>query len=68
MSELVFHTSRTMEEIEKDFEDYDVGEHIIAALQETLDYEQGKERPGIIVRERSLPETNDDEASDAYNS
>ena len=31
MSELVFHTSRTMEEIEKDFEDYDVGEHIIAA-------------------------------------
>lgn len=68
MSELVFHTSRTMEEIEKDFEDYDVGEHIIAALQEALDYEQGKERSGIIVRERSLPETNDDEASDAYNS
>ena len=68
MSELVFHTSRTMEEIEKDFEDYDVGEHIIAALQETLDYEPGKDCPGIIVRERSLPETNDDEASDAYNS
>lgn len=68
MSELVFHTSRTMEEIEKDFEDYDVGEHIIAALHEALDYEQGKKCPGIIVRERSLPETNDDEASDAYNS
>jgi hypothetical protein len=57
-----------MEEIEKDFEDYDVGEHIIAALHEALDYEQGKKCPGIIVRERSLPETNDDEASDAYNS
>ena len=68
MSELVFHTSRTMEEIEKDFEDYDDGEHIIAALQEALDYEQGKECPEIIVRECSLPETNDDEASDAYNS
>lgn len=68
MSELVFHTSRTMEEIEKDFEDYDAGEHIIAALQKALDYEQGKKCPGIIVRERSLPETNDDEASDAYNS
>ena len=67
MSELFFHTSRTMEEIEKDFEDYDIGEHIIAALREALDYEQGKECPGIIVRERSLPETNDDEASDATN-
>ena len=67
MSELVFHTSRTMEEIEKDFEDYDIGEHIIAALREALDYEQGKECPGIIVRERSLPETNDDEASDETN-
>ena len=67
MSELFFHTSRTMEEIEKDFEDYDIGEHIIAALREALDYEQGKECPGIIVRERSLPETNDDEASDETN-
>ncbi len=56
MEELVFKTNRTIEEIEKDFENYDVGDHMIAALQEVLDNEQGKECSGIIVRERSLPE------------
>ena len=45
MEELVFKKSRTIEEIEKDIEDYDVGEHIIDALQEAQEYEQSKELP-----------------------
>ncbi len=56
MEKLIFKTNRTIEEMERDFEDYDVGEHIIAALQDALDYEQDKESPGIVVRERSLTE------------
>lgn len=56
MSEPVFKSSLTMEEIEDNFKDIDFFSGIMDGLQEALAYTKGKAAADTFVRKRSLPE------------
>ena len=58
MEELVFESSLSMEEIEKNFQNVDFFQSLEAGLREALAYEQGKASPDTLVRKRSLPDVN----------
>lgn len=56
MSEPVFKSSLTMEEVEDNFKDIDFFSGIMDGLQEALAYTKGKAAADTFVRKRSLPE------------
>lgn len=56
MSEPVFKSSLTMEEVEDNFKDIDSFSGIMDGLQEALAYTKGKAAADTFVRKRSLPE------------
>lgn len=56
MSEPVFKSSLTMEEIEDNFKDIDFFSGIMDGLQEALAYTKGKAAADTFARKRSLPE------------
>lgn len=58
MKEYVFETDLSMEEIEKNFENVDFFEGIMAGLEEALAYKKGQARPETFARKRSLPDVN----------
>ena len=58
MSDIVFHSTLSMDEIENNFKDIDFFSGIMDGLQEALAYEKGKAAAGTFVRKRSLPEIN----------
>lgn len=58
MSEPVFRSSLSMEEIEDNFQNVDFFSGIMEGLQEALAYEKGSAVAGTIARKRSLPDVN----------
>ena len=58
MSDHVFRSEYSMEEIENNFKDSDFFNGIKEGLEEALAYEKGKARAETIARKRSLPDVN----------
>ena len=58
MSDHVFESKYSMEEIEKNFKDVDFFNGIREGLEEALAYEKGKASVETIARKRSLPDVN----------
>lgn len=58
MSELKFHSSLSMEQIEENFKDANFFDSVMDGLNEALAYEKGKANAETIARKRSLPEIN----------
>ena len=58
MSDHVFESKYSMEEIEKNFKDVDFFNGIKDGLEEALAYEKGKASAETIARKRSLPDVN----------
>ena len=58
MSEHVFKSRYSVEEIEKNFKDVDFFSGIEEGLKEALAYEKGSARSRTFARKRSLPEIN----------
>lgn len=58
MSNHVFKSKYSMEEIENNFKDVDFFSGIKEGLEEALAYEKGKAKSETIARKRSLPEVN----------
>ena len=56
MSEVLFNSALTDEEIAKNFEGIDFFSGIMAGLEEALAYEKGQAKAATIVRKRSLPD------------
>ncbi len=56
MSDYVFKSSLSIEEIEDNFKDFDIFEGIKAGLEEALAYERGTASPGTFVRKRNSEE------------
>lgn len=56
MSDYVFKSKYSMEEIEKNFRDADFFNGIKEGLEEALAYEKGKASAQTIARKRSLPD------------
>ncbi len=54
--ELIFESSLTEEEIEKNFENVDLFTEVMHSLEDALAFEQGEVRQGTVSRKRSLPE------------
>lgn len=61
MSEPVFKSSLTIEEIEHNFEEIDFFSGIMDGLQEALAYQKGKAAAETFARKRALPEVNSSE-------
>ena len=58
MNDIMFESSLTMEEIEKNFEGMDFFSGLMDGLTEALSYEQGKTVAETYTRKRSLPSVN----------
>lgn len=58
MAELVFESTLTDEQIEKNFESISLFEGLMSGLNEALAYEKGSAKAETYVRKRSLPEVN----------
>lgn len=58
MSDHVFKSKYSLEEMEKNFKDVDFFNGIKEGLEETLAYEKGKASAETIARKRSLPDVN----------
>ena len=58
MSEPVFHSSLSMDEIEQNFQNVDFFSGIMDGLQEAMAYEKGKAAADTFARKRSLPDVN----------
>lgn len=58
MSDHVFKSKYSMEEIEKNFKDVDFFSSMKEGLEEVLAYEKGKASSDTIARKRSLPDVN----------
>ncbi len=56
MSDLVFQSSLTMDEIEENFKDVDFFSGVMEGLQEALAYEKGTSAVATFARKRSLPD------------
>ena len=56
MSERVFNSSLTEEEIEANFSNADFFAGIMSGLEEALAYEKGSAKAATIARKRSLPD------------
>ncbi len=56
MSDLVFQSSLTMDEIEENFKDVDFFSGLMEGLQEALAYEKGTAAAATLARKRSLPD------------
>ena len=55
-AELCFQSSFVIEEIEKNFEDFEFFPTLVRALEEALACERGEVPPGTVIREISLPD------------
>lgn len=55
MSDLVFHSALSMEEIENDFKDVDFFTGLIEGLNEAVAYKEGRASANTLVRKRSSP-------------
>ncbi len=58
MNELIFKSSLTMEEIERNFSEMDFFSDLMDGLEEALAYSKGKASVETFVRKRSLPTIN----------
>ena len=58
MSDHVFKSKYSLEEMEKNFKDLDFFNGIKEGLEEALAYEKGKASAETIARKRSLPDVN----------
>lgn len=58
MSEPIFKSSLSMEEIEANFKDVDFFSGVIEGLEEALAYKRGKASSETIARKRALPTVN----------
>ena len=58
MSEKIFKTSLSMEEIENNFKDTNFFDGVMEGLEEALAYEKGTAKSETIARKRSLPDVN----------
>ena len=58
MSDHVFKSKYSLEEMEKNFKDVDFFNGIKEGLEEALTYEKGKASAETIARKRSLPDVN----------
>lgn len=58
MSDYVFKSPLSIEEIEEEFKDFDIFEGIKAGLEEALAYERGTASSETFARKRSLPTVN----------
>ena len=58
MSDAVFHSKLSMEQIEENFKDADVFAGLMDGLNEALAYEKGAARAETFARKRSLPDVN----------
>ncbi len=56
MSDYVFKSPLSIEEIEENFKDFDVFEGIKAGLEEALAYESGTASPETFARKRNSEE------------
>lgn len=56
MSDYVFKSPLSIEEIEENFKDFDVFEGIKAGLEEALAYERGTASPETFARKRNSEE------------
>lgn len=56
MSELIFESSLTMEEIERNFQDTDFLAGMMEGLEEALAFQKGTTSSETIVHKRSLPD------------
>lgn len=58
MSELIFESSLSMEEIEENFKNVDFFSGVMEGLEEALAYSKGKAAAETFTRKRSLPSIN----------
>ena len=58
MSEKIFKTSLSMEEIENNYKDTNFFDGVMEGLEEALAYEKGTAKTETIARKRSLPDIN----------
>lgn len=58
MSDYIFKSNLTMEEIEKNFDDIDFFSGLMEGLEEALAYSKGKASAETYARKRSLPVVN----------
>ena len=58
MSEKIFESSLSIEEIENNFKDINFFDGVIEGLEEALAYKEGTAKPETIVRKHSLPDVN----------
>lgn len=56
MTDYVFKSPLSIEEIEEEFKDFDVFEGIKAGLEEALAYERGTVSPETFARKRNIEE------------
>lgn len=56
MADLYLKTPLPMEKIAENFNDFDLFSSMEEGLKEAAAYQRGEEVPGLVVRERSLPE------------
>lgn len=56
MSEHIFKSTLTEEQIKKNFEKADFFENVMSGLDEALAYEKGVKNPATIERKRKLPQ------------
>lgn len=56
MSELIFQSKLSEEEIERNFKDVDFFSCLMEGLEEALAYEKGTAEADVLVRKRSLDE------------
>lgn len=64
MDELILETSLTPEEIAENFKNFDLTASLEQALKDIEAYQHGEEVPGLIVRERILPDADQTLASE----
>ena len=58
MSEKIFESSLSIEEIENNFKDINFFDGVIEGLEEALAYKEGTAKPETIARKHSLPDVN----------
>ena len=58
MEEMIFNSSLSEREIEKNFENIDFFSGIMSGLEEAMAYESGTAKSATIARKRSLPTVN----------
>lgn len=56
MANLRLETPLSMEEIEENFEDFDLFSSMEEGLEAALAHHRGEEVPGLVVHERTLPD------------